>query len=54
MPSAVQVGDIDVAEGAAAFLGQLGDLSLHLAERFPLAKRMMMQQANGLNPFKRG
>lgn len=35
-------------------LRQLGDLSLHLAERFPLAKRMMMQQANGLNPFKRG
>lgn len=34
-------------------LRQLGDLSLHLAERFPLAKRMMMQQANGLNPFKR-
>ncbi|HCR98861.1 MULTISPECIES: UbiH/UbiF/VisC/COQ6 family ubiquinone biosynthesis hydroxylase [Halomonas] len=35
-------------------LRQLGDLSLHLAERFPLAKRMMMQQANGLNPFKKG
>ncbi|GEN29068.1 2-octaprenyl-3-methyl-6-methoxy-1,4-benzoquinol hydroxylase [Halovibrio variabilis] len=34
-------------------LRQLGDLSLQLAERFPLAKRMMMQQANGLNPFKR-
>ncbi|WP_018918079.1 UbiH/UbiF/VisC/COQ6 family ubiquinone biosynthesis hydroxylase [Vreelandella zhanjiangensis] len=33
-------------------LRQLGDLSLHLAERFPFAKRMMMQQANGLNPFK--
>lgn len=33
-------------------LRQLGDLSLHLAERVPLAKRMMMQQANGLNPFK--
>lgn len=33
-------------------LRQLGDLSLHLAERLPLAKRMMMQQANGLNPFK--
>ncbi|PCF96946.1 UbiH/UbiF/VisC/COQ6 family ubiquinone biosynthesis hydroxylase [Vreelandella nigrificans] len=33
-------------------LRQLGDLSLQLAERFPFAKRMMMQQANGLNPFK--
>lgn len=33
-------------------LRQLGDLSLHLAERFPFAKRMMMQQANGLNPFR--
>lgn len=33
-------------------LRQLGDLSLHLAERLPFAKRMMMQQANGLNPFK--
>lgn len=33
-------------------LRQLGDLSLQIAERFPLAKRMMMQQANGLNPFK--
>ena len=32
-------------------LRQLGDLSLHLAERVPFAKRMMMQQANGLNPF---
>ncbi len=35
-------------------LRQLGDLSLHLAERVPFAKRMMMQQANGLNPFKIG
>ena len=35
-------------------LRQLGDLSLHLAERVPFAKRMMMQQANGLNPFKFG
>ena len=34
-------------------LRQLGDLSLHIAERIPFAKRMMMQQANGLNPFKR-
>ncbi|WNL39657.1 UbiH/UbiF/VisC/COQ6 family ubiquinone biosynthesis hydroxylase [Halomonas sp. PAMB 3232] len=33
-------------------LRQLGDLSLHLAERLPLAKRLMMRQANGLNPFK--
>ena len=33
-------------------LRQLGDLSLQIAERFPFAKRMMMQQANGLNPFK--
>ncbi|WP_447553903.1 UbiH/UbiF/VisC/COQ6 family ubiquinone biosynthesis hydroxylase [Vreelandella sp. EE22] len=33
-------------------LRQLGDFSLHLAERFPFAKRMMMMQANGLNPFK--
>lgn len=33
-------------------LRQLGDLSLHLTERLPFAKRMMMQQANGLNPFK--
>lgn len=33
-------------------LRQLGDLSLQLAERLPFAKRMMMQQANGLNPFK--
>ncbi len=33
-------------------LRRLGDLSLQLADRFPLAKRMMMQQANGLNPFK--
>ncbi|MEC9021062.1 MAG: UbiH/UbiF/VisC/COQ6 family ubiquinone biosynthesis hydroxylase [Pseudomonadota bacterium] len=33
-------------------LRQLGDLSLHLAERVPFAKRMMMQQANGLNPFR--
>ncbi|RUR34433.1 UbiH/UbiF/VisC/COQ6 family ubiquinone biosynthesis hydroxylase [Vreelandella nanhaiensis] len=33
-------------------LRQLGDLSLHLAERFPFAKRMMMQQANGRNPFR--
>ncbi|MDR5876376.1 UbiH/UbiF/VisC/COQ6 family ubiquinone biosynthesis hydroxylase [Vreelandella gomseomensis] len=32
---------------------QLGDLSLHIAERIPFAKRIMMQQANGLNPFKR-
>ncbi|MGS2744512.1 UbiH/UbiF/VisC/COQ6 family ubiquinone biosynthesis hydroxylase [Halomonas sp. LS-001] len=36
----------------AAPLRRLGDASLQLAERFPLAKRMMMQQANGLNPFK--
>ncbi|WP_089704750.1 UbiH/UbiF/VisC/COQ6 family ubiquinone biosynthesis hydroxylase [Vreelandella arcis] len=34
-------------------LRQLGDLSLHIAEHIPLAKRMMMQQANGLNPFKK-
>ncbi|MFI0472194.1 UbiH/UbiF/VisC/COQ6 family ubiquinone biosynthesis hydroxylase [Halomonas sp. HMF6819] len=33
-------------------LRQLGDFSLHLAERLPLAKRLMMRQANGLNPFK--
>ncbi|MYL23364.1 monooxygenase [Halomonas alkaliantarctica] len=38
----------------SAPLRRLGDASLQLAERFPLAKRMMMQQANGLNPFKRG
>jgi len=34
-------------------LRQLGDLSLHIAERIPFAKRIMMQQANGLNPFKK-
>ncbi|WP_447956231.1 FAD-dependent monooxygenase [Vreelandella sp. EE7] len=34
-------------------LRQLGDFSLQLAERLPFAKRMMMMQANGLNPFKR-
>ncbi|MCS2611183.1 UbiH/UbiF/VisC/COQ6 family ubiquinone biosynthesis hydroxylase [Halomonas dongshanensis] len=34
-------------------LRQLGDLSLHIAERLPFAKRLMMQQANGFSPFKR-
>ncbi|MFG6667301.1 UbiH/UbiF/VisC/COQ6 family ubiquinone biosynthesis hydroxylase [Halomonas sp. HNIBRBA4712] len=33
-------------------LRQLGDFSLHLAERLPLAKRLMMRQANGFSPFK--